>query len=85
MKKFNFEKFLEQRGYEKEEIKDWNRTVYATNYQKEVEEDNWNSITLHTNGKLTACPPTGILSHIDAEVPLTKKEAEKFLTIIEKK
>lgn len=84
MKRFNFEKLLLENGYEKKVIKDWNGTVYATTYQKEVEPDNWNSITIHTNEKMTACPPTGILSHIDAEVPQTKKEAEKLLSIIEK-
>ncbi|MDY3507012.1 hypothetical protein PG587_09060 [Riemerella anatipestifer] len=84
MKKFNFETFLQQMGYEKNVVKNEKGGVYATTFQKEVEPMNWNSITIHSNRKLTACPPTGVLTHIDAEIPKSKREAEIILKAIEK-
>ena len=46
MNKFNFYDFLDQNGYEKETIRDRTGKTAFTNYQKELEKNTWNCITI---------------------------------------
>ncbi len=83
MSNFNFYNFLEQQGYEKETIRNANGTTFCTNYQKELDAEIWNSLTVHADKTITgASPKTGIVFKQRPQ-PTTIEEAEQLLTQIE--
>ncbi|MFP3835345.1 hypothetical protein [Chryseobacterium sp. SIMBA_028] len=62
MSKFNFYNFLEENGYQKDSIRTANGTTFCTNYQKELSENIWNSLTVHKDKTITgASPKSGIV------------------------
>lgn len=84
MKTFNFYDFLDQNGYEKETVRDRTGKTAFTNYQKELEQNTWNCITIFPdNTYLTVSPDKSFLV-VRVEQPITEEEAKELLTKIEK-
>lgn len=84
MNTFNFYNFLDQNGYEKETITDRiGKTAYI-NYQKELEENTWNCITIFPDNTYSAVSPDKSFLVVRAGQPITEKEANELLTKIEK-
>ena len=83
MSKFNFYNFLEESGYQKETIREANGTTFCTNYQKELTENIWNSLTVHKDKTITgASPKVGIVfKHISQ--PEKKEDTNLLLKQIE--
>lgn len=62
MENFNFYDFLTEREYQKEVIRESNGQTFCTNYQKELSENIWNSLTVHKDKTITgASPKSGIV------------------------
>ena len=84
MNTFNFYNFLDQNGYEKETITDRiGKTAYI-NYQKELEENTWNCITIFPDNTYSAVSPDKSFLVVRVDQPITEKEANELLTKIEK-
>ncbi|WP_080779561.1 hypothetical protein [Chryseobacterium phocaeense] len=83
MENFNFYNFLTEKGYEKDTIRDASGKTFCTNYQKELTENIWNSLTVHKDKTITgASPKTGIIFKQIVQ-PSTKQDAEVILCRIE--
>jgi len=83
MSNFNFYNFLTENGYEKETIREANGETFCTNYQKELDDKVWNSLTVHKDKKITGASPKSGLVFKQIEQPKTKEEAEELLVQIE--
>lgn len=84
MKTFNFYNFLDQNGYEKETIRDRTGKTAYTNYQKELEQNTWNCITIFPDNTYSAVSPDKSFLAVRVEQPITEAEANELLTKIEK-
>jgi len=83
MNNFNCYSFLEENGYQKETIREANGTTFCTNYQKELTENIWNSLTVHKDKTITGASPKGGLVFKQQPQPKTKDEADLLLKKIE--
>lgn len=81
---FNFYQYLESNGYQKEVIRENNGSTFCTNYQKELSENIWNSLTVHKDKTFSASSPSGNLEFENRIQPQTIDEAKTILEIIEK-
>lgn len=85
MNTFNFYDFLDQNGYEKETIRDLiDRKIIYTNYQKELEKNTWNCITIFPDNTYSAVSHAKNFLALREDIPITEKEAKELLTKIEK-
>lgn len=83
MSNFNFYNFLEENGYQKETIREANGQTFCTNYQKELSENIWNSLTVHKDKTITgASPKNGIVFELMRQ-PTNKDETVRILQLIE--
>ncbi|REC74519.1 hypothetical protein [Chryseobacterium rhizosphaerae] len=57
MSNFDFYHFLAENRYQKETIREANGQIFCTNYQKELEENTWNSLTVHKDKTITGTSP----------------------------
>ena len=84
MSKFNFYNYLTEQGYEKETIREANGETFCTNYQKELSENIWNSLTVHKDKTITGANPyTNDIKFIRREQPTTIEEAKLLIKEIE--
>lgn len=83
MSNFNFYSFLEQNGYQKETIREANGTTFCTNYQKELTENIWNSLTVHMDKTITGASPKNGLVFKQQQQPKSIEEANPLLKQIE--
>ena len=84
MNTFNFYDFLDQNGYEKETIIDRTGKTAFTNYQKELEKNTWNCITIFPDNTYSAVSPDKSFLAVRVEQPITEEEAKELLTKTEK-
>jgi hypothetical protein len=83
MSNFNFYNFLTEREYQKEVIRESNGQTFCTNYQKQISENIWNSLTVHKDNTITgASPKSGIVFKQIAQ-PTTIEDANLLLKQIE--
>lgn len=83
MSNFNFYDFLESQGYEKETIRDSKGITFCTNYQKELSENIWNSLTVHKNKTITGASPKSGIVFKEIEQPKTIEDTNLLLQKIE--
>lgn len=83
MSNFNFYKFLIDNGYQKEVFREKNGKTFCTNYQKELSEHIWNSLTIHADKTFTAASPANGIEYKNHPQPTDQEEAEKILFKIE--
>jgi hypothetical protein len=83
MNNFNFYNFLEENGYQKETIREANGQTFCTNYQKELTDNIWNSLTVHKDKPITGASPKNGIEFKQAPQSATKEEAEQLLNQIE--
>lgn len=81
---FNFYQFLDEKGYEKEVVRERSGITFATNYQKELSPQTWNAITIHKNKTFSAASPVTGLIYKEQVQPTTIEEAQAILDVIEK-
>jgi len=84
MSNFNFYNFLEENAYQKETIREVNGTTFCTNYQKELTENIWNSLTVHKDKTITGASPKDGIMFKEQPQPTTLEQAEIILSQIEK-
>ena len=85
MNTFNFYTFLDQNGYEKETVRDLiERKIIYTNYQKELEKNTWNCITIFPDNTYSAVSYDKSFLVVRVDQPITEEEAKELLTKIEK-
>lgn len=83
MSNFNFYDFLHEQGYEKLEFATKDEGIVQTNYQKELSENIWNSLTVHKDKTITgASPKSGIVFKQIAQ-PTTIEDTNLLLKQIE--
>jgi len=83
MSNFNFYSYLEENGYQKETIREANGQTFCTNYQKELTDNIWNSLTVHKDKTITGASPKSGIIFKQIVQPTTKKDAEVILGRIE--
>ncbi|ASK29737.1 hypothetical protein CEY12_06285 [Chryseobacterium sp. T16E-39] len=83
MSNFNFYNFLEENGYQKETIREANGTTFCTNYQKELSENIWNSLTVHKDKTITGASPKNGIEFKQIPQPVTIEDANLLLQKIE--
>lgn len=83
MSNFNFYNFLEENGYQKETIREANGQTFCTNYQKELTENIWNSLTVHKDKTITGASPKDGLVFKNIPQPKTKDDTDILLKKIE--
>lgn len=83
MSNFNFYNFLEENGYQKETIREANGTTFCTNYQKELTENIWNSLTVHKDKTITGASPKDGLVFKQIPQPTAIEDADLLLKRIE--
>lgn len=83
MSNFNFYNFLEINGYQKETIRNANGTTFCTNYQKELTENIWNSLTVHKDKTITGASPKDGLVFKQIPQPTNNEDADLLLKQIE--
>lgn len=83
MSDFNFYTFLLEKGYEKKVIRDASNVTFCTNYQKELTDDTWNSLTVHKDKTFSAAGPKCGLVYKEQPQPTSLGEAETILMQIE--
>ena len=84
MSNFNFYDFLDQNGYEKETIRDRTGKTTFTNYQKELEKNTWNCITIFPDNTYSAVSHDKSFLVVRVDQPITEQEAKELITKIEK-
>ena len=80
MSNFNFYNFLE---YQKETVRDDKGISFCTNYQKELSENIWNSLTLHKDKTITGASPKSGIVFKQIPQPVTIEDANLLLQQIE--
>lgn len=83
MNNFNFYNFLIQNDYEKETIRNADGTTFCTNYQKQLDDNIFNSLTVHADKTITGASPKSGIVFKQISQPATKEEAERLLSQIE--
>lgn len=83
MADFNFYNFLLEKGYSKEVIREANGETFCTNYQKELAENTWNSLTVHKDKTITSASPKTGLVFKQKPQPINEEEGQKILNQIE--
>lgn len=83
MADFNFYDFLSEREYQKEVIRESNGQTFCTNYQKELSENIWNSLTVHKNKTITGASPKSGIVFKQIPQPTTLEDANLLLKQIE--
>ncbi|WP_213279314.1 hypothetical protein [Chryseobacterium indologenes] len=83
MSNFNFYNFLEENGYQKETIREANGITFCTNYQKELTENIWNSLTVHKDKTITGTSPKNGIVFKQIPQPEQKDDADFLLNKIE--
>jgi hypothetical protein len=83
MNNFNFYDFLTEKEYQKEVIRESNGQTFCTNYQKELSDNIWNSLTVHKDKTITGASPKSGIVFKQIPQPTTIEEAEKLLKQIE--
>lgn len=83
MSNFNFYNFLTEQGYEKETIREANGETFCTNYQKELNENVWNSLTVHKDKTITGASPKSGIVFKQIPQPTTIEDANLLLNKIE--
>lgn len=83
MSNFNFYNYLIQNDYEKETIRNADGTTFCTNYQKLLDDNIFNSLTVHADKTITGASPKSGIVFKQISQPTTKEEAEQLLTQIE--
>ena len=84
MNTFNFYDFLDQNGYEKETIRFGTCKPAFTNYQKELEKNTWNCITIFPDNTYSAVSHDKSFLVVRVDQPITEEEAKELLTKVEK-
>ncbi|NML70041.1 hypothetical protein HHL23_09530 [Chryseobacterium sp. RP-3-3] len=83
MANFNFYNFLTENGYEKDTIRDASGITFCTNYQKELSENIWNSLTVHKDKTITGASPKNGIVFKQIPQPETIEDANLLLQKIE--
>ena len=83
MKNFNFYNFLTDNGYQREKVRDSKGLFFANNYQKEIEPNIWNCLTVHSDKTISAASPKEGLFLINGEQPKSEEEAKELLKKLE--
>lgn len=83
MENFNFYNFLSEQGYQKETIREHDGTTFCTNYQKELDENIWNSLTVHKEKTITGASPKNGVVFKQILQPTTIEDANLLLKQIE--
>ncbi|OCA73722.1 hypothetical protein [Chryseobacterium arthrosphaerae] len=83
MSNFNFYNFLTENGYQKETIREANGTTFCTNYQKELTENIWNSLTVHKDKTITGASPKDGIVFKQIPQPTIIEDANLLLKQIE--
>lgn len=82
--KFNFYHFLEGNDYTKEIVRNRDNSTFCTNYQKELEINTWNCITIFPDNTYSAVSHDKSFLVVRVDQPITDQEAKELLTKIEK-
>jgi hypothetical protein len=83
MSNFNFYDFLTEREYQKEVIRESNGQTFCTNYQKELSENIWNSLTVHKDKTITGASPKSGIVFKKIPQPANTEDANLLLSQIE--
>jgi len=83
MSNFNFYNFLEENGYQKETIRESNGQNFCTNYQKELSNNIWNSLTVHKDKTITGASPKSGIVFKQIPKPANIEDANLLLKQIE--
>jgi len=83
MSNFNFYDFLHEQGYQKQEFATEDEGVVQTNYQKELSENIWNSLTVHKDKTITGASPKSGIVFKQIPQPTTIEDANLLLNQIE--
>lgn len=83
MSNFNFYDFLTEKEYQKETVRDDKGITFCTNYQKELSENIWNSLTVHKDKTITGTSPKSGIVFKQIPQPTTVEEANLLLKQIE--
>lgn len=83
MNNFNFYNYLIEQGYEKDTIRDAAGVTFCTNYQKELSENIWNSLTVHKDKTITGASPKSGIVFKQIPQPATIEDANHLLQQIE--
>lgn len=83
MENFNFYTFLLNQGYSKDVIRKGNGQTFCTNYQKEVSDKIWNSLTVHENKTITGASASAGIVFKEIPQPKTIEDAEVLIKKIE--
>lgn len=83
MSNFNFYNFLTEKEYQKEVIRESNGQTFCTNYQKELSENIWNSLTVHKDKTITGASPKSGIVFKQIPQPTTIEDANLLLKQIE--
>lgn len=83
MSNFNFYDFLTEREYRKETVRDDKGITFCTNYQKELDENVWNSLTVHKDKTITGASPKSGIVFKQIPQPTTIEDANLLLNQIE--
>lgn len=75
----DFYHFLAENRYQKETIREANGQTFCTNYQKELEENTWNSLTVHKDITITGASPKNGLVFKQIPQPSTIEDANHLL------
>ena len=82
MGKFNLVKYLKNNGYNEEIIRREDKSIFCRNYQKEINPDEWNAITIF-NSKLMSAASTTKLEFKNIPIPKNLSSAKNILKVIE--
>lgn len=83
MSKFNFYDFLTEKEYQKDVIRESNGQTFCTNYQKELSENIWSSLTVHKDKTITGASPKSGIVFKQIPQPTTIEDANLLLKQIE--
>lgn len=83
MENFNFYNFLLNQGYSKDVIRKGNGQTFCTNYQKEISDKIWNSLTVHENKTITGASASSGIVFTEIPQPKNKDEAHELIKKIE--
>ena len=81
--KFDFYKFLDSNGYEKEVIRNREGKIMVTNYQKKVGENEWNALTIHEDRLMSCASVREGLFMVRKMQPTNEIEAKNLLDRME--
>lgn len=82
MSNINFHLFLLGKGYKHETV-EVNKELFCTNYQKELSENIWNSLTVHKDKTITGASPKYGIVFKQIPQPTTPEDANLLLQKIE--